>query len=112
MICVVFAGEENSRVQAHIDGDEFSAHILTDETEYNIEVRKSVKVLVKIREATLMFIKLINLILPPSILKKDNTGISCLFHIYLLIYLPFPSLPRCYLISPNSSGLSFLCLAL
>lgn len=35
----VFAGEENSRVQAHIDGDEFSAHILTDEAEYNVEVR-------------------------------------------------------------------------
>lgn len=32
-------GEENSRVQAHIDGDEFSAHILTDKTEYNVEVR-------------------------------------------------------------------------
>lgn len=32
-------GEENSRVQAHIDGDEFSAHILTDESEYNVEVR-------------------------------------------------------------------------
>ncbi|KAF7668699.1 hypothetical protein LDENG_00298440 [Lucifuga dentata] len=30
-------GEENSRVQAHIDEDEFSAHILTDEAEYNIE---------------------------------------------------------------------------
>ncbi|XP_014857537.1 PREDICTED: disintegrin and metalloproteinase domain-containing protein 17-like isoform X1 [Poecilia mexicana] len=30
-------GEENSRVQAHIDGDEFSAHILTDEAEYNVE---------------------------------------------------------------------------
>lgn len=30
-------GEENSRVQAHIEGDEFSAHILTDEAEYNIE---------------------------------------------------------------------------
>ncbi|XP_049597430.1 disintegrin and metalloproteinase domain-containing protein 17a isoform X2 [Syngnathus scovelli] len=30
-------GEENSRVQAHIDGDEFSAHILSDEAEYNIE---------------------------------------------------------------------------
>ncbi|KAK5857447.1 hypothetical protein PBY51_010695 [Eleginops maclovinus] len=30
-------GEENSRVQAHIEGDEFSAHILTDEVEYNIE---------------------------------------------------------------------------
>lgn len=34
----MFAGEENSRVQAHIDGDEFSAHILTDEAEYNVEV--------------------------------------------------------------------------
>lgn len=32
------AGEENSRVQAHIDEHEFSAHILTDEAEYNIEV--------------------------------------------------------------------------
>ncbi|XP_056914189.1 disintegrin and metalloproteinase domain-containing protein 17a isoform X2 [Takifugu flavidus] len=30
-------GEENSRVQAHIDRDEFSAHILTDEVEYNVE---------------------------------------------------------------------------
>lgn len=30
-------GEENSRVQAHIDEHEFSAHILTDEAEYNIE---------------------------------------------------------------------------
>ncbi|GAA6213513.1 disintegrin and metalloproteinase domain-containing protein 17 isoform X2 [Lates japonicus] len=30
-------GEENSRVQAHIDGDDFSAHILTDEAEYNVE---------------------------------------------------------------------------
>uniref|UniRef100_A0AAQ5X6W2 ADAM metallopeptidase domain 17b n=1 Tax=Amphiprion ocellaris TaxID=80972 RepID=A0AAQ5X6W2_AMPOC len=30
-------GEENSRVQAHIDDHEFSAHILTDEAEYNIE---------------------------------------------------------------------------
>ncbi|XP_034015259.1 disintegrin and metalloproteinase domain-containing protein 17a isoform X2 [Thalassophryne amazonica] len=30
-------GDENSRVQAHIDGDEFSAHILTSEAEYNIE---------------------------------------------------------------------------
>ncbi|XP_053192874.1 disintegrin and metalloproteinase domain-containing protein 17 [Scomber japonicus] len=30
-------GEENSRVHAHIDDNEFSAHILTDETEYNIE---------------------------------------------------------------------------
>lgn len=31
-------GEEHSRVQAHIDGDEFSAHILTEEAEYNVEV--------------------------------------------------------------------------
>ncbi|TDG98885.1 hypothetical protein EPR50_G00204980 [Perca flavescens] len=30
-------GEENSRVQAHIEGDEFSAHILTDAAEYNVE---------------------------------------------------------------------------
>ncbi|XP_048861066.1 disintegrin and metalloproteinase domain-containing protein 17a isoform X2 [Brienomyrus brachyistius] len=30
-------GEEHSRVQAHIDGNEFSAHILTDEAEYNVE---------------------------------------------------------------------------
>ncbi|KAM7403125.1 hypothetical protein PAMA_003848 [Pampus argenteus] len=30
-------GEESSRVQAHIDGDEFSAHIQTNEAEYNIE---------------------------------------------------------------------------
>ncbi|KAI7804840.1 disintegrin and metalloproteinase domain-containing protein 17a isoform X2 [Triplophysa rosa] len=30
-------GEEHSRVQAHIDGDEFSAHILTDDAEYNVE---------------------------------------------------------------------------
>ncbi|XP_028809780.1 disintegrin and metalloproteinase domain-containing protein 17a isoform X2 [Denticeps clupeoides] len=30
-------GEENSRVQAHMDGDEFSAHILTDEAEFNVE---------------------------------------------------------------------------
>lgn len=37
----VFTGEENSRVQAHIDGDEFSAHILTDETEYNVEVKST-----------------------------------------------------------------------
>lgn len=37
----MFAGEENSRVQAHIDGDEFSAHILTDKTEYNVEVTVS-----------------------------------------------------------------------
>lgn len=36
MIC--FPGEENSHVQAHIDGDEFSAHILMDEAEYNVEV--------------------------------------------------------------------------
>ena len=34
-----FSGDENSRVQAHIDGDEFSAHILTEEAEYNVEVR-------------------------------------------------------------------------
>lgn len=33
-------GEENSRVQAHIDDHEFSAHILTHEAEYNIEVGK------------------------------------------------------------------------
>ncbi|KAF4082486.1 hypothetical protein AMELA_G00151910 [Ameiurus melas] len=30
-------GEEYSRVQAHVDDDEFTAHILTDEAEYNIE---------------------------------------------------------------------------
>nr|XP_046229609.1 disintegrin and metalloproteinase domain-containing protein 17 [Scatophagus argus] len=30
-------GEENSRVQAHIDDHEFSARILTDEAEFNIE---------------------------------------------------------------------------
>ncbi|XP_072545746.1 disintegrin and metalloproteinase domain-containing protein 17a isoform X2 [Salminus brasiliensis] len=30
-------GEEYSRVQAHVDGEEFSAHILTDEAEYNVE---------------------------------------------------------------------------
>ncbi|KAG7460615.1 hypothetical protein MATL_G00200550 [Megalops atlanticus] len=30
-------GEENSRVQAHIDDNDFTAHILTDEAEYNIE---------------------------------------------------------------------------
>uniref|UniRef100_A0A8C6SLZ3 ADAM metallopeptidase domain 17a n=1 Tax=Neogobius melanostomus TaxID=47308 RepID=A0A8C6SLZ3_9GOBI len=30
-------GEEHSRVQAHIDGDEFSAHILTEESEYTVE---------------------------------------------------------------------------
>ncbi|KAM9355711.1 disintegrin and metalloproteinase domain-containing protein 17a [Pholidichthys leucotaenia] len=30
-------GEENSHVQAHIDGDEFSARILTDEAEYSVE---------------------------------------------------------------------------
>lgn len=34
----MFSGEENSRVQAHMDGDEFSAHILTGEAEYNVEV--------------------------------------------------------------------------
>ncbi|KAG7214997.1 hypothetical protein INR49_022905 [Caranx melampygus] len=32
-----FTGHENSRVQAHIDDHEFSAHILTDEGEYNVE---------------------------------------------------------------------------
>lgn len=30
-------GEEHSRVQAHIDGSEFSAHILTEESEYTVE---------------------------------------------------------------------------
>uniref|UniRef100_A0A671KP99 Disintegrin and metalloproteinase domain-containing protein 17-like n=1 Tax=Sinocyclocheilus anshuiensis TaxID=1608454 RepID=A0A671KP99_9TELE len=30
-------GEEHSRVQAHIDGEEFSAQILTEEAEYNVE---------------------------------------------------------------------------
>uniref|UniRef100_A0A4W4F9X9 ADAM metallopeptidase domain 17b n=1 Tax=Electrophorus electricus TaxID=8005 RepID=A0A4W4F9X9_ELEEL len=30
-------GEESSRVQAHIDDSDFTAHILTDEAEYNIE---------------------------------------------------------------------------
>lgn len=30
-------GEENSRVQAHIDDGEFSARILTDEAEFNVE---------------------------------------------------------------------------
>ncbi|MCJ8743788.1 hypothetical protein PDJAM_G00098260 [Pangasius djambal] len=30
-------GEENSRVQAHVDDNDFTAHILTDEAEYNIE---------------------------------------------------------------------------
>ncbi|XP_007235314.3 disintegrin and metalloproteinase domain-containing protein 17 [Astyanax mexicanus] len=30
-------GEENSRVQAHINNNDFTAHILTDEAEYNIE---------------------------------------------------------------------------
>uniref|UniRef100_A0AAR2LTL3 ADAM metallopeptidase domain 17 n=1 Tax=Pygocentrus nattereri TaxID=42514 RepID=A0AAR2LTL3_PYGNA len=30
-------GEENSRVQAHIDDNDFTAHILTDEADYNIE---------------------------------------------------------------------------
>uniref|UniRef100_A0AAY4C008 Peptidase M12B propeptide domain-containing protein n=1 Tax=Denticeps clupeoides TaxID=299321 RepID=A0AAY4C008_9TELE len=30
-------GEEHSRVQAHINDDDFSAHILTHEAEYNIE---------------------------------------------------------------------------
>lgn len=32
------AGEENSRVQAHMDENEFSAHILLDGGEYNVEV--------------------------------------------------------------------------
>lgn len=41
----MFAGEENSRVQAHIDGDEFSAHIQTNEAEYNVEVRNAFKVI-------------------------------------------------------------------
>ncbi|CAL1575088.1 unnamed protein product [Knipowitschia caucasica] len=30
-------GDEHSHVQAHIDGDEFSAHILTEESEYTVE---------------------------------------------------------------------------
>uniref|UniRef100_A0A8C5BU92 ADAM metallopeptidase domain 17 n=1 Tax=Gadus morhua TaxID=8049 RepID=A0A8C5BU92_GADMO len=30
-------GEENSRVQAHMDGDEFSARIMTHDAEYNLE---------------------------------------------------------------------------
>ncbi|XP_061099109.1 disintegrin and metalloproteinase domain-containing protein 17 isoform X1 [Conger conger] len=30
-------GEEHSRVKAHIDDNDFTAHILTDEAEYNIE---------------------------------------------------------------------------
>lgn len=42
----MFAGEENSRVQAHIDGEDFSAHILTDEAEYNVEVTISCKIIV------------------------------------------------------------------
>lgn len=43
-ICVFsLPGEENSRVQAHIDDHEFSAHILTDEAEYNIEVKRAKK---------------------------------------------------------------------
>lgn len=41
---LLLSGEEHSRVQAHIDGDEFSAHILTDEAEYNVEVREHCKV--------------------------------------------------------------------
>lgn len=36
-MCV--SGEENSRVHAHMDEHEFSAHIVTDEAEYNMEVR-------------------------------------------------------------------------
>lgn len=43
LVCFVFSGEENSRVQAHIEGDEFSAHILTDEAEYNVEVGSGCK---------------------------------------------------------------------
>lgn len=31
-------GEEHSRVQAHIDDNELSAHILLHDAEYNIEV--------------------------------------------------------------------------
>lgn len=34
----LFLGEVNSRVQAHISANDISAHILTDEAEYNIEV--------------------------------------------------------------------------
>lgn len=34
-----FPGEEHSRVQAHLDEHEFSARILTEEAEYNVEVR-------------------------------------------------------------------------
>lgn len=41
------AGEENSRVQAHMDGNEFSAHILTQGGEYNVEVRPT-----KVRSAS------------------------------------------------------------
>lgn len=90
MICVVFVGEENSRVQAHIDGDEFSAHILTDETEYNVEVRSAIKsVSVKIREGTLMFSKIMNLILPPNI--------SCIFHMLKFIFLILINILVCFL---------------
>lgn len=37
-VCLLLLGEVNSRVQAHIGDKDFSAHILTDEAEYNIEV--------------------------------------------------------------------------
>lgn len=40
--CSCVPGEENSRVQAHIDDNEFSAHIMTDEAEYNVEVRRTI----------------------------------------------------------------------
>lgn len=40
--CSCVPGEENSRVQAHIDDKEFSAHIMTDEAEYNVEVRRAI----------------------------------------------------------------------
>lgn len=52
-----FAGEENSRVQAHIDGDEFSAHILTDETEYNIEVTTGFRIIYywRCQKVTILF---------------------------------------------------------
>lgn len=51
-VSFLFAGEEDSRVQAHIEGDEFSAHILTDETEYNIEVRSGLKIVYSYRIQT------------------------------------------------------------
>lgn len=40
--CSCVPGEENSRVQAHIDDNEFSAHIVTDEAEYSVEVRRAI----------------------------------------------------------------------